>query len=253
VGPSEATSSTGNISSSESTSTPTDEPPASNDTSGTTNEDGCDEDGCNTTTFGSGGTSGDESVGGTGESDPGPCSGWIDEFDDGVFAEGWTIAGDAGGPHLLQEVDGELRWELGAGYTGAVGLRRSLDSLAAGMRIELGASPSTHAAQAQLVLLLREGDAPPGLYLIWVNGQLHIRVQEKTLATLPESAWVDVRLLDQQVMVSVSNDGTTFEEVVAEDLSFDPAASAIWLYGQTWTDAPNSSVGSFASVHVCEH
>jgi hypothetical protein len=151
----------------------------------------------------------------------------------------------------MDEVGGELRWDLGADYTGELGLRRALDPLSA-VRIELGESPSTPSAEAQMAVLLREGDAEPGLYLLWFNGQLQLRVQEQTIATMPEAAWVEVRFVDELMSVSVSDDGETFDEVVTEDAPFDSTALTLWLYGQTWTDAPAPSVASLASVRTCD-
>ena len=205
------------------------------------------------TSFDPSSSSGSESGTGsssTGES-PTPCVGWADEFDDGVIGLDWTVYGGMGpGGHVMEEANGVLHWAFAEGIVEQRGIVRTLDGPIEGLRVQTAALSET--VEAQTVLLIRDPDKSPDLVLVWGNGLIDVRIESESVATGAELGWVEVRFEDGLPRVSRSSDGVSFETLAEVEVSMDPGGLELFLYGQTWTEAPVTTEGAFERIQLCE-
>gem|GEM_PF-2494848 len=187
-------------------------------------------------------------------SPPEPCVGFFDDFDDGAFDSAWELyAGIGMSGHLMEEVDGRLRWTFAEDVIDQRGLQQILGYPFGRVRVHVGEVPATPGVEAQLVLSVRAFEGEAAFYMVWANDELGIRIGDATVATVQDAMWVDVeRSADGMVTISTSPDGVDFETQasVASELPED----GVWivLYGQTWTEAPVPSTGGFESIEICE-
>ena len=198
-------------------------------------------------TTSSGTASGSSSTG----APPVPCEGWADEFDDAMIGREWNVYGAAGsGGHSMEEAEGVLRWAFAEGVVQQRGLQRVLDGPIEGVRVQTATLSQT--VEAQTVLLIRDPGNPPDLVLVWVNEFVDFRVGSESVATGAELGWVDVHFEDGMARVSQSADGVVFETLVEVDVPTDPGGLEVFLYGQTWTEAPVTAEAAFERIQLCE-
>lgn len=182
---------------------------------------------------------------------PQPCVGWVDEFDDGVIGPEWTVYGGMGpGGHVMEEANGVLHWAFAEGIVEQRGIQTALDGPIEGLRVQTAALPET--IEAQTVLLIRDPDNPPDLFVVWGNSLVDFRIGSDSITTGADWGWVEVRFEDGLARVSRSDDGVSFETLVEVDVSTDPGALELFLYGQTWTEAPVTTEGAFERIQLCE-
>ncbi len=181
-----------------------------------------------------------------------PCEGWSDDFEDGVFDPAWVLSGETGASgHTMEEVDGQLRWSLLADHVGLRGLYQPIAQPVGGFVVEVGELPQT--SEAQLVILVRdETAAVPDLFFVWTGNTMQFRSNSTLIASIEDQPWLDVRLVAGTAIVSTSVDGVVFDELITQDVETGTDGLSIRVYGQTWTEAPIPTMGSFESISICE-
>lgn len=157
------------------------------------------------------------------------------------------------GGHVMSEVDGELRWDFVPGIVEQRGLFRPLDAPASTIRVHTTETPMLAGAQAQTVLLFREDGGPGDIFLVWSNDTVQVRDDGVPVADSSSFEWVELRFEAGEVLVSTSSDGTEFDLLTSIGLDFGGGGlQSLWLYGQTWIQAPAAATGAFGSIQVCE-
>lgn len=182
-----------------------------------------------------------------------PCSGFFDDFDDGEFDPSWAPYGAVGGGgHVMTEADSELRWDFAAGLVEQRGLYRPFDTAVSSILIHASETPTLPGAQAQTVLLFREEGGPDEIHLVWSNDSVQVREGGDPVLDSPTFEWLEVRFEADEVLVSSSSNGTDFNllATLASDYG-GGGVQGLWLYGQTWTQAPAVATGAFGSIRVC--
>ncbi|MBV1860290.1 MAG: hypothetical protein KUG77_17885 [Nannocystaceae bacterium] len=202
-----------------------------------------------TETTGSTGSSSDE----TGDPVP-PCPGFFDDFDDGAFDPSWAVYGAAGmGGHVMSEEDGELRWDFAAGIVEQRGITRVFDAPLSAIVVHATETSALEGAQAQSVLLFREDGSSGDVILVWSNDAVQLRADGEIVADSATFEWVELRFEAGEVHVSTSPDGTEFSLLTSFAGDYGGGAlQSVWLYGQTWTQAPATASAAFGSIRVCE-
>lgn len=206
-----------------------------------------------TTVDGSSTSEGDEtSTGTTTGVVPEPCVGITDHFDDGTIDPYWELYGPDGPEHTMEEADSSLRWEFVAGVVEQLGIQRVLDTPFGRVRVHVTDVPSLPMAAAQIVLTVREYLGDEQYYFVWSNGNFEVRDGNETLESLAGVEWVEVANTDDGLVVSVSDDGITFDPEVTLGPGIDVNDTWIVLYGQTWTSATEAGTGAVDFIQVCE-
>lgn len=183
---------------------------------------------------------------------PLPCEGWADAFDDGMIGAPWNVYGATGsGGHVMEEADGVLHWTFAPDIVEQRGVQAVLDSPLEGLRVQTASVSDL--AEAQTVLLVRDPGNPPDLFLVWGNGLVEFRLGSETVAMDADVGWTDIHFEGGQARVSRSADGVSFEPFVDADVPTDPGGGLeLFLYGQTWTEAPSTTEAAFERIQLCE-
>lgn len=175
---------------------------------------------------------------------------FVDEFDDGVIDEAWTVEGTV---HEVSEEQSELLFHLGPGVEAVTAVSHEF-VLADGERIvfEVGAPPPADDEHAQLLIGV---DLSPGPYLQWKynRGQQYVRNDATPTPFGSEYVFLAVSRDGEQVSWSTSTDGQDWTTAHTEtDPELDgPVSCIVYLMGQTWTAGEPEVVTSVASVRHC--
>ncbi|MBL4686209.1 MAG: hypothetical protein JKY37_16570, partial [Nannocystaceae bacterium] len=178
-----------------------------------------------------------------------PCPGFFDDFEDGLIDPAWT--GYGGSAHMMEEVNGELRWHFATGVVEQRGLQRELEAPISTLRVHATETTALQGIEAQTVVLFRDVGNPPDLFLVWGNGTVQFRTNSNTIAESVVHEWVEARFVGDEVVVAVSSNGVDFQDIATVSVDYDGVGQNIWIYGQTWTEAPAEASGAFGSIEVC--
>ncbi len=183
-----------------------------------------------------------------------PCPGFWDDFDDGAFDPSWEIYGATGmGGHVMSESGGDLRWSFVPGIIEQRGLSRPFDGPVSAIVVHVTETTALAGEQAQTVLLFRELDSSTELHLVWGSDTVQVRNGGAPVADSSDFEWVEIRFEAGEVLVSTSLDGKDFDLLTSIDADFGGGGlQRVWLYGQTWTQAPAAASAAFGSIRVCE-
>ncbi len=179
-----------------------------------------------------------------------PCSGFFDTFDDGEFDPSWEPYGSTA--HVMEEANGELRWDFAPGIVDQRGLYRPFAGSVSSLRVNATQAPALPGSQAQMVLLFREEGGPEDLVLVWNNDSVEVRQSSTPVADSPIFEWIEIRFVAGEVLVSTSADGVDFELLTTLEAVYGEGLKSVRLYGQTWTQAPAAATAAFGSIRACE-
>ena len=181
-----------------------------------------------------------------------PCSGVFDDFEDEEIDAAWSEYGDEGvTAPMMVESDGELRWFFSPDVVGQRGIWRTLDAPAARVRVHVTELTDLEAGEAQSAVLLREDGGVDDIVLVFSSGRVDVRQGTAAVGESLVFDWVEARFEGDQVVISSSADGLSFTEIVSIAGDHGNGLQSVWLYGQTWTEAPSAASASFGSIEVC--
>lgn len=183
-----------------------------------------------------------------------PCPGFFDDFDDGEFDPVWEVYGGTGpGGHTMAEEGSELRWDFVPGLIQQRGLTRTFDTSVLAVVVHTTETTMLPGAQAQTVLLFRETGVDADVHVVWSNDMLQVRNGGAPVADSPVFEWVELRFDAGELLVSTSTNGVDFDLLATLDEGHGAGGlQQVWLYGQTWTEAPGAASAAFDSIRVCE-
>lgn len=183
-----------------------------------------------------------------------PCPGFFDDFDDGEFDATWEVyGGTKPGGHTMAEEGSELRWDFVPGLVEQHGLTRTFETSVSAVVVHTTETAMLAGAQAQTVLLFRETGVAADVHVVWNNDMLQVRNGGAPVADSAVFDWVELRLVGGEVLVSTSSDGLDFDLLTTIDEGHGIGGlQQVWLYGQTWTEAPSAASAAFDSIRVCE-